>query len=267
IIKINNSYHYPMPRIICVASVKGGVGKTTTVSNLATTFSKMGYKTLAIDANITGANLGLHLGTSSRNILTIHDVLKNNIKIKEAIYKHSLGFHVLLGGIYLNDLNNIDLSQIKEKINSIKKEYDIILIDCAAGLGEEALNAINASDEVVVVTTPELPSVADAYKLVEYAENNWIPISGVIVNKEGNDKFKDITVNDVEEILGKKVLQIIPKEKEVEQSINLKKPVVNLFPESKSGKSFQKLAYSLIGKDLNQKQSWVEKLISFFTKY
>ncbi len=256
-----------MPRIICVASVKGGVGKTTTVANLATTFAKLGYKTLAIDANITGANLGLHLGTSSRNILTIHDVLKDNVKIKEAIYKHSLGFHVLLGGIYLNDLDNVNMSLIKRKIEPIKKEYDIILIDCAAGLGNEALNAINVSDEVVIITTPELPSVADAYKLVEYAENNWIPISGVIVNKEGNNKFKDITVKDVEEILGKRVLEIIPKEKEVEESINLKKPVVNLYPNSKSAEGFQKLAYSLVGKTFKSKPNFIGKIISLFTKY
>ena len=255
-----------MPRTICVASVKGGVGKTTTVSNLSTSLSKMGYKILAIDANITGANLGLHLGTSSKNILTIHDVLKNSIDIKEAIYKHPLGFHVLLGGIYLNDLDNVKMELFKQKVSQVKKDYDLILIDCAAGLGPEALNAINASDELLLVTTPELPSVADVYKLVEYAENNWIPISGVIVNKEGSDRFKDITIQDVEEILGKKVLQIIPRETEVENSINLKKPVVNLYPNSKSSEGFQRLACSIVGKEFEKKQSFLNKLISSLFK-
>jgi len=256
-----------MSRIICVASVKGGVGKTTTVANLATIFSKLDYKVLAIDANITGANLGLHLGTSSRNILTIHDVLKNNVKVKEAIYKHPLGFHVLLGGIYLNDMNNVEMGLMKEKIDSIKNQYDIVLIDCAAGLGDEAVNAIKASDEVVVITTPELPSVADAYKLVEYAENNWIPISGVVVNKEANDKFKDITIQDVEEILGKKVLEVIPNEKEVGYSVNLKKPVIELYPNSKSGASFERLAYSLVGKKIEKKAGFLERFLGLFKKY
>jgi len=256
-----------MARVICVASVKGGVGKTTTVSNLSSIMSKMGYKVLAVDANITGANLGLHLGTSSRNILTIHDVLKGSVDITEAIYKHDLGFHVLLGGIYLNDLDNVKLGMLKQKIDSVKKEYDLVLIDCAAGLGDEALNAIKASDELLLVTTPDLPSVADAYKLVEYAENNWIPISGIVVNKEENQKFKDITVNDVEEILGKKVLEIIPKEKFVEYSINLKKPVANLYPKSRSGESFRKLAHTLIGKEYYRNEYFLEKLLSFFKKY
>jgi len=255
-----------MARVIAVASVKGGVGKTTTVSNLATIMQKLGYKILAIDANITGATLGLHLGTSSRNILTLHDVLKGNITIKEAIYKHSLGFHVLLGGIYLNDLANVNLAGLKDKIQEIKKDYDLILIDCAAGLNDEALHAINASDELLLITTPDLPSVADVYKLIEYSENNWIPISGVVVNKESNSKFKDITIKDVEEILGKKVLEIIPKENEVEDSINLKKPVVNLYPNSKSAKGFERLAHSLLGKEMPKEDSILDKIINLFKK-
>lgn len=257
-----------MSRVIGVASVKGGVGKTTIVTNLATTLAKLGYKVLAIDTNVTGANLGLHLGVSSRNILTIHDVLKDNISIKEAIYKHQLGFHVLLGGIYLEDLNNIRLSQFKEKLKEVKKDYDLIILDCAAGLGEEAVNAINASDEVLIVTNPELPSVADAYKVVEYCQNNWIPISGLVVNKSKEEKFQDINLRDVEEILGKKVLQSIPDEKEVEHSINLKKPLVNLFPNSKSSISMQKLAYKIVGKEYNEEKSFFQKLADlFFIKY
>ncbi|MDD2678350.1 MAG: cell division ATPase MinD [Candidatus Nanoarchaeia archaeon] len=255
-----------MARVIAVASVKGGVGKTTTVSNLATVMQRLGYKVLAIDANITGATLGLHLGTSSRNILTIHDVLKGNIALKEAIYKHSLGFHVLLGGIYLNDLANVELSGFKEKIKEIRGDYDLILIDCAAGLNEEALSVINSSDELLLITTPDLPSVADVYKLIEYSENNWIPVSGVVVNKENNGKYKDITINDVEEILGKKVLEIIPKENEVEDSVNLKKPVVNIYPNSKSSKSFERLAYSLVGKEMPKEESMIEKILGLFRK-
>ena len=255
-----------MARVMAVASVKGGVGKTTTVSNLATIIQKLGYKVLAIDANITGATLGLHLGTSSRNILTIHDVLKGNISIKEAIYKHSLGFHVLLGGIYLNDLANVNLSGFKKKLEEVKKDYDLILIDCAAGLNDEVLDVINASDELLLLTTPELPSVADVYKLIEYSENNWIPISGVVVNKESNSKYKDITIKDVEEILGKKVLEVIPKENEVEDSINLKKPVVNIYPNSKSAKSFERLAYSLMGKEMPKELSMLDRIINLFKK-
>jgi nitrogenase subunit NifH len=102
--------------------------------------------------------------------------------------------------------------------------------------------------------------------LVEYSESNWIPISGVIVNKETSSKYKDITIKDVEEILGKKVLEIIPKENEVEDSVNLKRPVVNLYPSSKSSKSFERLAYSLAGREMPKSETFFEKLINAFRK-
>ncbi len=256
-----------MSRIIGVASVKGGVGKTTTVSNLAAALSKLGYKVLAVDANFTGANLGLHLGTSSRNILTVHDVLKRNVGIKEAIYEHPLGFHVLLGGIYLSDLKNIKYDRLKEELEKVKGEYDIILLDCSAGLDNEAISAIKASDELLIVTTPELPSVADAYKLVEFAESNWIPITGVVVNKEDKgQRYKDITIDDVEEILGRRVIEVIPKEELVGQSVNLKRPIVNLYPNSKSGTSFMRLAHQLVGKEMEENQSLIDRILSLFTK-
>ena len=87
------------------------------------------------------------------------------------------------------------------------------------------------------------------------------------MNKESNQRFKDITIKDVEDILGKKVLEVIPKEKEVEYSVNLKKPVVNLYPKSKSGEGFTRLAYHLVGKKYEKEQSFMEKIISLFTKY
>ncbi len=110
-----------MSRTICIASVKGGVGKTTTVSNLAAALTKLNYKVLAIDANITGSNLGLHLGISSRNIITIQDIMKNNMNVKEAVYKHELGFHVILGGIYLEDITDI-----KDRKISVRDEKNIV---------------------------------------------------------------------------------------------------------------------------------------------
>ncbi len=255
-----------MSRTICVASVKGGVGKTTTVSNIACSLSKLGYEVLAVDANITGSNLGIHLGISSRNIITLHDVLKNDLNIKESVYEHKLGFHTILGGIYLDDVTNVNHKKFGEKLKKIKDLYDFVLIDCAAGLSNETLMSVNNSDELLIITNPELASVADAFKLVEYAEHNWIPITGVVVNKEKNTDYKDITIKDVEEILGKKVIQIIPYDDKILDSINLKKPITNIFPKSNGAVGFKKLSYKLVGKEYSEeKKSWIEKIFSVFS--
>jgi septum site-determining protein MinD len=255
-----------MSRTICVASVKGGVGKTTTVSNLASSLTKLGYNVLAVDANMTGSNLGLHLGISSRNIITLHDVLKNDMDVKEAVYKHELGFHVVLGGIYLEDVADINYEKFGDKINTVKELYDFVLIDCSAGLNNETLAAVKNCDEVLIVTNSELPSVANAFKLVEYAEHNWIPITGVVVNKERNTRYKDITIQDVEEILGKRVIQVVPHDDKVIDSVSLKKPVTNMFPKSGGAEGFIELAHKIVGKEYKNKKSpsLLDKIFSLF---
>jgi len=84
-----------MTRIIGVVSGKGGVGKTTLVSNLGASLAKEGYNVAIVDANLTGANLGLHYGLISYPI-SVHDVMKKNASLSDAVYKHPSGVDICL---------------------------------------------------------------------------------------------------------------------------------------------------------------------------
>lgn len=79
-----------MTRIISVLSGKGGVGKTTLVSNLGASLVKRGKNVIIIDGNVTAPNLSLHLGIPFYPI-TLHDVLKNKVPIESAIFHHESG--------------------------------------------------------------------------------------------------------------------------------------------------------------------------------
>ncbi|UCD07328.1 MAG: AAA family ATPase, partial [Candidatus Aenigmatarchaeota archaeon] len=83
-----------MTRVICVASGKGGVGKTTVVSNLSAALAALGKSVIAIDGNLTTSNLGLHLGISMYPI-TLQDVLRGRANIRDAVYHHQDGFKVV----------------------------------------------------------------------------------------------------------------------------------------------------------------------------
>ncbi|MCK5452598.1 MAG: AAA family ATPase, partial [Candidatus Aenigmarchaeota archaeon] len=84
-----------MTEIISVVSGKGGVGKTTLVSNLAVALTKLGGKVLVIDGNVSGANLGIHLGVPSVYPVSLNDVLHKDAFITQAIYRHASGFNII----------------------------------------------------------------------------------------------------------------------------------------------------------------------------
>jgi septum site-determining protein MinD len=240
-----------MTRVIVCTSGKGGVGKTTLVSNLAANLTELGQHVIAIDANLTTPNLGLHLGMHLTPN-TLHDVLRGDVKIKNATYGHPLGFSIIPASMNINDLKDVDVGRLPEVTLNLLGKADYVILDCAAGLGREAISAISASTEVLIVTNPDLPSVADALKTVRVARDTGKSITGVVVNRiKGREH--ELTKSEIEEMLEAQVLAEIPEDKNVSKSIASKTPVVNLNPDSPASVEMRKLAHLLCGKKFKYK--------------
>lgn len=233
-----------MARIICVASAKGGVGKTTVVSNLATALSEMNHSVVAIDGNTTTSNLGIHLGMPLYPS-TIQDVMRGKAKMKEAMYYHPHGFRVIPAGISLSDVLVPKSKDFMDIFYNIK-DADFILIDSAAGLGREANETLKASDEMIVVTNPEMPALTDALKLINMAKRYNIANAGVIVNKVKRERH-EVSLDEIEKFLGAKVIGYIDDHKDVRESISKENPVVKYKPGSVPARQFKSVASHLAG--------------------
>jgi septum site-determining protein MinD len=131
-----------MTRVITVASGKGGVGKTTIV----------------LDADVAMANLELILGMEGKSV-TLHDVLSGAASIEDAIYEGPGGVKVVPAGISLEGLRKVKMERLESALEILVENTDILLIDAPAGLEKDALAAIAAAQEMILVTTPEVPSV------------------------------------------------------------------------------------------------------------
>jgi len=242
-----------MTRVIAIIGGKGGVGKTTVTSNLAAALAKLGNDVIAIDANLTTPNLGLHLGyhLTPRNL---HDVLKGETRIRNAIYAHPLGFKVIPGSMSVNDLEDVDAARLPEVALNLIGKTDFILLDSAAGLGREAMSAMTTADEILVVTNPDLPSLADALKVVNVAKKRKKKVTGVIVNRR-ESKWYEVKKEEIEDMLSSPVIAEIPEDKNLPLSIRMKIPMVHLFPESEASIEINRIAHHLTDKMFTYKKS------------
>lgn len=240
-----------MTRVIGILAGKGGVGKTILTSNLAVALTELGQDVIAIDANMTTPHLGLQLGLYLPP-KTLHDVLKGNARLKNVIYPHPLGFQLIPGSLNVNDLKGVDISKLPEVTLNLLGKADYVLMDCAPTLGREAVSALDASHEIIIITNPDLPSATDAFKTVKLAERMNKKIIGIVLNRV-KGKRHELTREDVEEMFGVPVLAEIPEDRNVSKSIAIKQPLVDYNPDSPAAVEIRRFAYSLVGREFKYK--------------
>ena len=169
-----------MKKILVITSGKGGVGKTTTAINLGAAINYFGKDVVVIDANLTTPNVGIHLNSPEVPI-TLNHVLMKKVEPFEAVYEHHSGLKIIPASISIRELKNAKSERLKDFKKSFKELADYIIVDSAAGLGNEALSAIELADEIIIVTNPELPALTDALKTIKIADELDKPIKGIIV--------------------------------------------------------------------------------------
>ncbi|MBN2421757.1 cell division ATPase MinD [Candidatus Woesearchaeota archaeon] len=234
-----------MTKFIVVASGKGGVGRTTTAINLATALNSFGREVILVDANLSTPHIGIYLG-STKVPVSLHDVLSGEKHIKEALYQHRNGLKVIPASISIKNLKKIKPNLLEKYIQELTGSAEIVIVDSAAGLGEEPLSAIKACDEVIIVTTPDLASVTDALKTIKLCEEHNKKIFGIIVNKVKKDDF-EMAKENIEFILENTVIALIPDDDTVRQSLYLKTPVTYSHPNTPAAIGFKKLAANILG--------------------
>jgi len=241
-----------MTKFIAIASGKGGVGKTTTALNLGTALSNFGKDVVIVDANLSTPNISLHLGSPKLGA-TLNDSMRGRIDIKDAVYLHPSGVRVIPSSISMDDMEGVNHNSMHETLLGLVGATELVLLDTAGGIGEETRAAIRSADEVIVVVNPEMLSVADAMKTIKISEDRGIKVSGVVINRVKGDKF-EISKKNIEALLDKPVIGMIPEDNSVLRSLALKHPVVYTHPDSSASIGFKKLAAKIMG------QEYVEKL-------
>lgn len=183
-----------MSKIIALANQKGGVGKTTSSINLAASLAVLEFKTLLVDAD-PQANSTSGIGFDPRNIKnSVYECIINDINPRDAIIKTDtpnldlLPAHIDLVGAEI-EMINLDNREFKMKavLDSVRDEYDFIIIDCSPSLGLITINALTAADSVIIPVQCEyfalegLGKLLNTIKIVQSRLNTALEIEGILL--------------------------------------------------------------------------------------
>lgn len=243
-----------MAKTLGIVAIKGGVGKTTIASSLASDLvNHQGKKVLLVDANYSAPNLGLHMDIVEPQ-KTIHEVLDGKAHIKSAIH-NKYGVDVIPGSYAYK--TNLNFLKLKNKINSIKNNYDFVILDSSPTLNDEILSSMLASDSLFVVSTPDYPTLSCSLSAAKLAKQRGKPISGIILNKIRDPNY-ELSLKEIEEASGIPVVAKIPDDKTNVRALFTRIPTSIYNKKSNFSKEINRLSHALTGK--KERRSFLSKI-------
>ena len=253
-----------MGKIIAIANQKGGVGKTTTSVNLAASLGVLEKKVLLIDADPqANATSGLGLDVESIEKGT-YQILEHTIKPSEAIVKTNspnvdmIPAHIDLVAIEIELVDKDEREyMLKKAIGDLKAIYDYILIDCAPSLGLLTLNALTASDSVVIPIQCEyfalegLGKLLNTIKSVQKIHNKHLDIEGLLLTMyDSRLRLSNQVVEEVQKHFNEMVFKtIIQRNIRLSEAPSYGESIINYDASSKGASNYLSLAHEIIKKN------------------
>ena len=241
-------------RVISVTSGKGGVGKTNVSVNVGLALTQQGKRVLLLDADLGLANINILLGFEPK--ANIQQVVKGLASFEDIIVSHPSGLDIIPAGSGLPELTNLSEEErtlLQSAMNSLAAEYDYVLVDTAAGIGDNVLYFNVAAEDIIVVVDPEPTSITDSYAIIKVlSTRHSVNSFHILANRvpKGSDgratygllsaatnKFLNVSL---------KFLGSISEDESVSAAVIQQKPCLELFPSSRASLDFHKIAKKIL---------------------
>ena len=259
-----------MGKIISVANQKGGVGKTTSTINLSAALAQKGMKVLVVDCDPQG-NATSGIGIEKKQVEnSIYELIIDECKIEECIYSSPIeNLKVIPSNVNLAgaEIELIGMNKkeyiLKETLEAVKNNYDYIMIDCPPSLNILTVNALTASDAVLVPIQCEfyalegLSQLIHTIDLVKARLNPELTIDGIVFTMyDGRTNLSIQVVENVKTNLQHHIYRtVIPRNVRLAEAPSYGMPICLYDPKSSGAEAYNKLAEEIIVRDKKRKRT------------
>ncbi|MCM3709077.1 AAA family ATPase [Sporosarcina luteola] len=239
-------------KVITVASTKGGVGKTTVTVNLAAELSRQSKRVAILDLDLQFGDVSMYLDARPKR--TIYDWVKEDLdakRIEDYLTLSKQSIFILAAPQRPEFAEVITGNDVRKAIHALKQRFDVVLIDVSGHMNENTIVALESSDEILVMTYMDLPTLKNSKLLIE-----TLALLGledrvkVVLNR--HFKVKGISMDMVEQVVGKRLFATLPaKEKLMTTAANEGVPVQMSHPRSGFARNITKMAVVIVRPNLS----------------
>ena len=259
-----------MGKVFVVTSGKGGVGKTTTTANLGVALAEKGHSVALVDADLGLRNLDLFLGLENRIVYHIGDVLEKRATLEKALIRHKKYTTLSLLTALQSRSSRVQEKDMKRIVSELAMTHEYVFVDSPAGIDTGFHVATAGADDALVVTTPELPAVRDADRVVGLLRSKGIASPKLIINRLRPNMVRRgdmLSQSDVLEFLRIDLLGIVPEDEMTIVATNRGEPSVCL-QGSLAGAHYRDIARRLLGEAVPlRKMASGEGVVAFLRRF
>ncbi|HVK61676.1 MAG TPA: MinD/ParA family protein [Bdellovibrionales bacterium] len=242
-------------RVISITSGKGGVGKTSIVSNTALQLAREGKRVLILDGDLGMANVDIMFNVRPQK--TIQHVISGECEMSEILVEVAKNVTLIPGGNGIFALQNMSVFEKQALLNEVSQlghRFDVMLIDTAPGIDDNVLYLNSAAQEICVVVTPDPASVADSYALIKVLHQRCRENRFSIICNQVKDEADGQRLFNKLDAIANRFLYVgldykgsIPSDLNLRQATRAQQLVTQSHPEAVSSQAIRKLAAQFVG--------------------